>query len=65
MPNSNETRSLPGFAGPEVLWDMQPLCKCGGTGTMPIIGWPGRKVVCSCDAGKFVADAGLKHARPL
>jgi len=57
MANSNETRSLPLPTGQEMIWNAPPLCQCGGTGTMPIIGWPGRAVVCSCPAGKHIAAA--------
>lgn len=63
MANSNETgslpRPLPGHHGAGVmLWDVPPLCQCGGAGIMPIIGWPGRGIICSCEAGKLVAQKG-------
>lgn len=40
-----------------MVWSAMPICKCAGTGTMPVIGWPGRSIICSCAAGKFLAHA--------
>ncbi len=52
-----ETRSpcLPGIPAPQMLWSTLPSCRCGGTGVMPIIGWPGRTIICACGAGKHIA----------
>lgn len=55
MANSNETRSLLP-PGAEMIWNALPLCRCAGAGVMPVIGWHGRTIICSCEAGKFVAE---------
>lgn len=42
----------------QTLWEQAPVCKCAGTGRMPVIGWNGRTVICSCGAGKHIAASG-------